>query len=229
MLDTLSILQSENSPFCEFSNDFFAELNGQLKEFRFRKKQFIYREGFPPTGFFLVLKGKVKVVKGSASGKEVIVFIARDNDLLGYHSLISETDYITSACAIEETEVLFFPKELFNTLYDKYPEFSKMISRKIITEFERVVEKLIDVTSKQVRKRVAEMILRMMDKHGTEKDKKTLSIILLREDMAHLVSTTTETLVRILSDMKKDKLIDFNGKKISVINKKELLKVSSRY
>jgi CRP/FNR family transcriptional regulator, polysaccharide utilization system transcription regulator len=220
---------SDYSPFRELDDKTIQALKKRVKIFQYNKKQFIYREGFPPAGIFIIIKGKAKVFKTTFNGKELILLITREHDLLGLSNLVSNTDYSTSACATESTELVFLPMRDFTDLMSKSASFSMSLMKSLSNEYERVAEKLADVATKQVRRRVAEMLMRMMKKYGIEKDNQTLKIILSREDMAGLVATNTETLVRTLSEFKKEKLVALKGKKIALINLPKLMKVSATY
>ncbi len=229
MLEIYTINSGLDSPFHIFSDEVMKTIEPELKTFHFKKKQLIFREGFTPTGMFIMVSGKAKIYRISENGKEVILSIAEKNDLLGYHHLISNIEYSSSATVIEDSELRFIPKELFFRLVHDYPDFSLALMQSFTREFDKLLDKLVDVTSKHVRKRVAELLLRLLKRFGTESDNKTINITLLREDLAHLVVTNTETLVRILSEFRSEKLIDLQGKKISILNPKQLTKVSAMY
>src|SRR6187455_1509142 len=104
---------SPRSPFRHVSSEVIQQVTPHVKQFAFKKKQHIFREGFKPDGIYLVSKGNVKISKNSSNGKEVILYIAKENDVLGYISLINNVDYMSSAEAIDDTEVFFFPKKVF--------------------------------------------------------------------------------------------------------------------
>jgi CRP-like cAMP-binding protein len=94
-------------------------------------------------------------------------------------------------------------------------------------EFESTVNKLVDISTKQVRRRVAETLMQLMQAHGLEEDNLTLMITLSRDDLAHLIATNTETLVRVLSEFKKEKIIALKGKRIQILNPALLARVIS--
>lgn len=225
----INLKGSENSPFMDFPDPFIRSIEKKLKIFRFNKKQLIYREGFIPSGLFILIRGKAKIYKTAYNGKEVIVCIARENELIGYSNLIAGTEYKTSACATEDTDIGFISKKVFFDLIEKSPEFALRLMQIFSNDYDRAIDKLINVATKQARKRIAEMLLRLLKKHGTEKDKQTLNIILSREDLAHLVATNTETLVRTLTEFRKEKLIRLKGKRISIVDTKVLTKIASIY
>jgi CRP/FNR family transcriptional regulator len=216
-----------NSLIQNFRKEHIRLLESRTKSFHFGKKQFVYREGFAPSGLFIVVKGKVKILKTAYNGKEIIINIARENDFLGYPNLISRTDFRSSAFTLEETTLYFIPKALFYKLAEEYPAFTLRLSKTLALDYDEALEKLTDLTNKQVRRRVAEMLLTLLENFGTDREKQAIQITLSREDLARLVATNTETLVRTLSEFKDEKLISFNGKRISVVNPKKLSRLAS--
>lgn len=87
--------------------------------------------------------------------------------------------------------------------------------------------KIADLAQKTVKERVAETILMLKQFYGMEKDEKTINVSLSREDLANLVGTATETLIRSLSEFKKKKIIDLKGKKIIILNNRLLESIAN--
>ena len=88
--------------------------------------------------------------------------------------------------------------------------------------------RLINLAQKPVRERLAEAILILKETYGTEKgDNSPLNVNLSREDLANIVGTATETVIRLLSDFKSEKLIATKGRKIEILNYNLLLKTSN--
>ena len=213
------------SPFKGVGTEMLQQISPHIKLFSFRKRQLIFREGFKPEGLYIVKKGRVKISKNSSNGKEIILYIANESEVLGYVPLLCNADYVSSAECIEDTEAFFMPRKVFFDLIEGNSALLIRLTQHFMKEFESTLNKLIDISTKQVRRRVAEMLMHLMKAQGTEEDNQTLSISLSRDDLAHLVATNTETLVRVLSEFKKEKIIALKGKKIQVTNPVLLAKV----
>jgi CRP-like cAMP-binding protein len=123
--------------------------------------------------------------------------------------------------------MIFVPKDIFYELQETQEEFSVRMMVSFLDEFDNIVDKLVDILSERVRRRTGKVLLDLVKNHGFEEDKKTIAITLSRQDLAHLIATNVETLVRTLSDFKEEKIISITGKKISVINLKKLNEVVS--
>ena len=209
-------LRSVFPPFEALTEEARQKLTGQIRLFPFKGKQIICRAGFTPPGLFIVKKGKIKIYKINDSAKEIIIHIAAEKEMVGYSALVRHSDYHFWAEAIENSELIFIPKKIFYELHEGNPRFSNQLMLSFFTEFDNVIDKLVDILSDQVRKRTAKTLLWLVQTHGLEKDNKTISISLSRNDLAHLVATNTETLVRTLSEFKKEKIISLKGKKILI-------------
>ncbi len=202
------------------------KLNKQFKSFVFNKKEIIHREGFTPTGLFIIKKGKVKIYKISDSSKEVIIHISGEGEMLGYSALMRKSEYHFWAEAIEKTELSFLPKKYFFELIETHPIFSAELMSIFARQFDAVMDKMVDILSDQVRKRTVKTLLWLKDEHGFDEDNKTIKIALSRNDLAHLVATNTETLVRALTELRKEKAIDFKRKKIVILDLKKLNEIA---
>jgi CRP/FNR family transcriptional regulator len=167
----------------------------------------------------------VKIYKTDDSGREQIVRLAKDGDFLGYRALLSGENYNSSATILENAKVCFIPKSSFTDLISKDQDFQNKLMQAVCHDLGVMEQKMADMANKTVRQRLATTLLMLKNSYGIDGDQKTeIDIALTREDLAKIVGTATETLIRLLSDFKKDGLIDINGKKISIVNAKGIAK-----
>lgn len=201
---------------------------GALKRFlegkkinHFRKKESIYLEGNYPNGLYFINKGKIKIFKTHEYGKELITDLLKEGDFFGYNTILEETPYHESAEAMEESEITFIPKEEFqqmvfgNVAVTK--NFLKILTRGVLDKQER----LLDLAYSSVRKRTAEALILLRDKYQ-QIEGEQFSIAIARDDLANIVGTATESLIRTLSDFKEEKLIEIKEGKIKILNEKKL-------
>ena len=87
---------------------------------------------------------------------------------------------------------------------------------------------ITDIAQKTVRERLAEVLLFLVNEFGLDNDR-YLKISLTREELANIVGTATESVIRLLSEFKADKLVELNGRKIRILNSKGLQKISNVY
>lgn len=196
----------------------------------YKKGQVIFHEDTRPLGVFCVNKGKLKIFKTGDDGKDQIIQISKPGDLLGYRAMIGEDLYPVTAEALEDVQVCFIPKSEFVRLLDESPEFSKMLLREACHELGQMTNLLTNLAQKTVRERLAVTLLMLKDIYVNEtQPTDTSEINLTREDLANLVGTATETIIRLLHDFKEENLIKTNGRKIMVLDAPRLVKVGNIY
>jgi CRP-like cAMP-binding protein len=130
-----------------------------LTEKKFNRNENIFVEGNEPAGFYIVLKGRVKVFKLSAEGKEQILHIAGANELLGAVSAFAGHPYPANAEAMEKTTAYFFPRKDLLALIKKDPSIVMNMMANLamrLQHFTRVIENL---SLKEVPGRLAAYLL----------------------------------------------------------------------
>lgn len=195
-----------------------------------RKGQIVYYEGTKPLGIFCVNAGVIKVYKTASNGKEQILYLAKEGDFLGYYALLGEESYSKSATIIKDAKICFIPKEAFLGSMMKSPDFFRRITKQLSHELGIMEEKLTDASQKSVRERLAFLLLQLANTYGVDGgEHQQIDLILTREEIAGMVGTATESVIRLLSEFKKDGLIELDGKKIRIKDKKGLVRLSNFY
>jgi hypothetical protein len=239
-LELLSAVESRLRKFQLLKNDYERNLNGLnsfiddiqgrsalerfLKDRKlnyFKKKQFIYMEGNYPNGVYFLNNGKVKVYKIHNHGKEFVVSMLNEGDFFGFTTLIEGDVYTETAQALEDCEVTCIPKEEFNNLIYNNKEVAKKFIQILSHSLAEQNDKLLELAYSSVRKRVSISLLLLFDRYykGTSD---VVAFSISREDLANIVGTATESLIRTLSDFKEEKLIDIKEGKIFILNEKRL-------
>ncbi len=204
------------------------EIISDAKNINFYKKgSVIFHENNYPLGLYGLYKGKAKLYKTSEMGKEHILKLAKEGDTLGYRALISSEKYEVSAMAIEDCHICFIPKNLFLETLKVSPRLTDNVMALLTGDLRVAEEKIADLAQKTVKERVAETIISLKNFYGLDQDEKTINVNLSREDLANLVGTATETLIRSLSEFKKNKIIELKGKKIIIQNIKLLQSIAN--
>ncbi len=197
------------------------ELSKNRKSRNYRKKDIIYREGDFPHYLYLIHYGKVKTFKINTDGKEYINELCKEGDFTGYTGILQNTDYTATAEALENTEVYLIPRHDFlNLLYQNKEvagRFIKILSKNI-AEKER---QLLDLAYNTVRKRVADSLL-LLKKRYQEQNNTAFTFPISRDDLASIVGTATESVIRTLSEFKKDQIINIDADGITILKPEEL-------
>lgn len=197
------------------------------KEFRlFRRGDVLYNEGSRISGFYCIHSGIIKVFKTGLDGKEQIIRFAKPGDIIAYRSVLSNEVACTSAKVIEDSQVCFIPAEILISLVKSNSTYALELLKLACHELGEANSFITDIAQKTVRERLAEILLLLVHDFGLD-DQNYLQISLTREELANIVGTATESVIRLLSEFKSDKLVELTGRKIMVLDKKGLEKISN--
>lgn len=198
----------------------FSALKGLLNNIKpktIEKRELIYSEGEIPKFLFYVEKGHIRNYKMTKEGKELVTEIYAPGNFFGYTELLMNQNYAESSVAMDDAEISYIPKADFEKilLSDKVvsSSFIKLLAGDIL-EREKA---LVNLAYNTVRKRVAEALVKLYDKHVKE-HQYTLEIIVSRDELASIVGTATESVIRILSEFKNDGSILSKGSTITILD-----------
>jgi CRP-like cAMP-binding protein len=203
----------------------YESLMGSGVTHLYSKGEIIFREGGIPTGIFYVLSGRVKKYKTTARGGEQIFYLCSEGELLGYHALLGEEFYPDSAATIENSQITFIPKDNFLKVLRNSTEFSNALLKALGHEFSLFINSITNLATKSVRERLAFNLLILDEKFKSSAQPGMPSDInLSRTDLANMVGTAKETLVRLLQEFNQAGLIEKTNKMIRIIDRKGIIK-----
>lgn len=193
--------------------------NGQ-KQKNFKKKAFIFDEGETSSSVYFVRSGQIKVFKRHAEGKELISSIYKSGDFFGYESILQAEPYYESAVALEDSELSLIPKADFLTLVYGQSDVAKSFIGLLCRKVKEKETQLLNFAYNSIRQRTAESLLKLHQLSGVNN-----ALTVAREDLAKMVGTATESVIRVLSDFKDEGLINIVAGKIEVKHADKLLQV----
>ena len=206
------------------------ELFNQRKDcLFFPKGQPVFNEGSYPLGIYGIDKGKVIVEDSGDDGKMQILRLAKAGDLLGYRALFCHEKYNASAVAIEDSNLVFIPKDVFFEVLSSNMKLAMGIIQLLTNDLKQAENHLTELAQRPVRERLARGLLFLKETYGFEENSDTINVLLTREEIADLVGTATETTIRLLSDFKSEEIIGFVGKKIRIIDQNKLKRTANLY
>lgn len=199
----------------------FEHFQGDKKSQIFQKKNTIYSEGDSPMRVYYLQQGKVKTFHTNQEGKYFITSFINEGDFFGFVDILENQHYRESAEALEDCKVLSFSAADFNQLL-KTNIHLEIHFRKALTAYLIKNEQILfSMAYQSLRKRVALALYDLALTYGNDSDN-IISIRLSREDLASRVGTATESVIRTLSDFKKEGLIEIKGSEMTLINVKGL-------
>lgn len=186
----------------------------------FKKKAELFTEGDTPSTIFFVKSGNIKTFKSHPDGKELITNLYKAGDFFGFEPLLENAAYKETAVAMDDSEIILIPKNdfliLLNSQADVSASFISLLCRKVSDK----ESQLLNLAYNSVRQRTAEALLKVS---GMSEGKEKISIS--REDLAKIVGTASESVIRVLSDFKDEGLIEIESGKIKVTQRPKLEKV----
>lgn len=179
----------------------------------YQKKETIYHEGDAPAMVYFVNRGKIKTWKMSGEGKEFITGIYDEGEFFGHIAMLEGTNYTDSATALEDAEIALIPQNDFLSLIYSNNEVSARFIKMLANDIHEKEERLLGLAYNSVRARVADALMALQKKNNSN-----VAIRISRDDLASIVGTSTESLIRTLSDFKQERMIETDGREIKVLN-----------
>lgn len=209
----------------EFISDARRALNiAQLAEGKkvrvVKKKMPVFGEGEYPTSVYYVRSGEVKMYRSHQEGKELITDIYRRGDFFGYESILQNRDYEESAVALEDSELVAIPRQDFMTLMFSHPDVAAAFISFLCKRITEKEQHLLSLAYSSIRQRTADALLKLTQANS---DRGAISIA--RDDIAKIVGTAPESVIRALSEFRGEGLIETEGTRIKILNATKLEKV----
>jgi CRP/FNR family transcriptional regulator len=191
-------------------------LEGLLMEREFVRGSTVFSEGEESKGFYIILKGRVKVYKLSADGREQTLHIVGAKELLGAVSTFSGEPYPAHADALEKTKALFFPKKAFLSLVKREPAVVMNMMANLALRLQHFTRMIEDLSLKEVPGRLAAYLLYLCKRTGCGN---AVEIDISKGQLDSLLGTIPETLSRILRRMAEKDILEVRGRTVSLLKK----------
>jgi CRP/FNR family transcriptional regulator len=185
-------------------NDRDLETLSQLAVTRkFSRDTTIFWEGREAQGFFILLAGQVKLIKGSLDGKEYILRIVNPGETFGEAAVLAEAGYPASAIALEDCQTLYFAKTDFLGLLASSPTLARNMLATMSRLLFHLTRQLEDLSLKEVSSRLARYVLdQCLEKHGRIEEGLSFDLPITKTHLASYLGTISETLSRTLARLK---------------------------
>ena len=190
-----------------------------------KKGEPIFEEGEVTNGIYCIKDGICKLSKLSDNGKDQIVKLVKPGELLGQRSMISDEPANLSAVALEDMEVCFIPRSEVMQFFTQNNQFSMNVMRTICDDLKGADDHMVNMAQKTVRQRLGETLIYLEETFGKNEDG-SLHIQLSREELAGMIGTATESCIRLLSELNKSEYIELIGKKIKLLDKNKLKRLT---
>lgn len=192
------------------------------------KGMILYREGNRINGFYCVHKGIVKLFKTGVNGKEQILKFVKKGEIFGYRSIIAREVACTTAKIVKDAVLSYIPATTLLELTKTNAAFSNAVLHVACLELEEANKAIMNLAQKTVKERLAEVLI-LLKKDFEVDNTDHLQITLTREELANMIGTATESVIRLLAEFKAKELIEVEGRKIRILKEDALIKMSKLY
>ncbi len=184
----------------------------------------IWNEGDTCRYLYFVISGRIKIIKHSETGKDVIIEIYGPKDAIGETSTLVGGAYTTTAICLSSTNLLCVPRPQILDLLANVPGVALRSLRGMARRQRMLMQKIKELAAGGVEYRIAHLLLKLADRIGEEPtvDGTTIPIVLSRQDIADLVGTTVETAIRVMSRWRKMNIVT-NDKRGILIRDRDTL------
>ena len=198
------------------------DIQGLFREQRLERDQLIFLEGDEAEYVYIVVGGKVKIVKQAAGGKEMILEIFGPGDVFGGATLLLSGHPATAVC-MEPGALLCLPRLDYLALLKRFPLMAFQVIELLRQRLHEAHQAIRGLAAERVETRVARLLFKLADKTGVPSQGGIrLALHLTRQDIADMVGCTLETAIRILSRWQKEGLIKTEEGVITILSPQEL-------
>jgi len=192
---------------------------------QFKKDEVIFFEGEKGQGLYLIKKGKVKLVKMTEDGEELILNIYQDHEVFAEIVMFDSGPYPATAIAMKNSTIYLIETKNMNLLINKYPDITLKIFKVITERLRRAQESIRDLGLRNSKSRTASILLYLANRHGIIINNKIeIGLTITQQDLANMIGTSRETVSRILNTFKKKGYIETSRKNIYILDKDKLKK-----
>ncbi len=192
----------------------------------YKKNQIVYSESETPVNLFCLIEGKMKMYKSGIGDRVQILRLYRPVQYFGYRAFFAREPYVSSVAAVEPSVLGVIPMSIVEDIIRRNHDLAMFFIHELSRNLGNADTKIINLTQKHIRGRLAESLLLLVDKYGYEDDDATIRIYMSREDLANLSNMTTSNAIRTLMAFVTEKLILVDGRRIKIIDEEQLRKIS---
>ncbi len=206
------------------SPEAWEELRSLMRPLELAAGETVFHEGMPSFGLYILCEGKIKLAKHTRGGHSQILKLLGPGEILGEKTLFDGETYTCYAKTLEPSRLMFIPRDDFLAFVRRHPEVAIRLVEKLARELKAFGDKLMEIASRSAKERVARVLLELARAFG----KKTpegldIGLELQRAELAEMASISTETAIRILSELSDRGIVALQGHRI-IIRKPDSLR-----
>jgi len=194
-----------------------------FSERQYQKDDYLFLEGEAPEALYIVKTGKVKVLRHSTDGKDVVLRVCSMGQMLGTVATFDGSGYAGTAQAIENCTLLVIARNDCLTLVNRYPVFALAVINDLGTRLRGSAEQIRSLAVERVEQRIARVLLKLAETSGSDvPDGRVIEMPLTRQDVADMTGTTVETAIRVMSKFRRNGQIRTRRGKVVLVDRQAL-------
>lgn len=211
------------SIFSELESEFLEEIYKISRVRKYEKGRIIFMEGEPGEAFFYIKSGLVKISKLSRDGREHILHVLNEGHVFAEVTFFSNTEYPATAEVLEEAEIGIIKNEDLEKVIKENPDLSLQLIKYLNKRLVEAHMKIRNLALYDTYERTAQALVKLAEDYGKKSSKGVnLDINISRQELANIVGTTRETVIRALTAFKKERLIGIEKNTITIIDLESL-------
>ncbi len=175
-----------------------------------KKRDYLFHEGEKGSSMFLLVDGNIQLHKNTEDGREVVIRVVKPGEVFAEVVLFEKERYPVSARAVTHAKILVFPREGIHRLLAEEGFRNDFIAL-LMAKQRYLAERIQELTTKDVEHRFFTFL---RSQYG---EKETIHTPLSKKDIAAAIGTTPESLSRLILRLHEDKIIDWQGKEIRIL------------
>ena len=223
MLEEMPILSSLSQSDWEKVKHLFIEKH-------FGKDEYIFFEGDPSSWIGVVLEGRVKMIKHSENGKDVVLDLIAPGEMLGEMAAFNGEPYPATAQAMEPTVVAIIHQDDYLRLLKQYPALALRMIEELGRRLREAQETIKSMAVERVERRIARILLKLAATTGLSSEEGiVIEMPLTRQDIAEMAGTTVETAIRTMSKFRKKGLVQTKRGRVVILDPHQLVRIAEEF
>lgn len=203
--------------FAEMDAGELDDVIARAKAQRIPKGTAVFRQGEPTKSFFVLLHGRLKVVKVTPSGQQVLIRFVNPGDIYGIAKALSREDYPATATAVIDSVTLVWPSDIWDEFMTSHPSMSLNVMRMMGDRLQEAHTRVKELSTEEVERRVAHTLLRLIAQSGRSTEEGVMiDFPITQQDLAQASGTTFHSVSRILSGWESEGLVTIGRRKVVV-------------
>lgn len=194
------------------------------KNLEVKKGEQIFKEGEAASGIFFVYKGTVKVHKRWDKDKDLIIRFAKKGDMLGHMGLGGNLVFPVTATALEPLLLCYLDMSFFEVTLNVNTKFTYHLMRFFANELQESERRMRNLAHMSVKARISQAFLALKDQFGSDQNG-LINIEITKQDVSSYAGVSYETLFKVCQELTRLKIIELNGKSISILKPELLIQI----